>query len=722
MAERDSYTYIVSKQGEIQKFLDHWQQKLPKDAKALTPKDLLDYPSENGLTNKDIIWSAYTQEEKILYESEYSKDELPFIKKGTQISVPIAETPLLLEKPAKEGQFLSQGDFKAFWGDNYDAIIKDDKFVPDNTVTNGQNPIVNTKIQPLNIRVYLYLKALNKVIDVSPYIIACTTTKTTDSGDFYVTLAPFYSNGSATQAGKSYFEIFNTVSDNRFLVKDYLEKMVQCNDLIFIRFERLVIEKDPSDLSAGGTALELEVPFTKLANSATNKTIWDMIGIVDNSESLYSAQDNSRSTTISGRDFSKLFTDDGSYFLPLREIEGSLDHWFNPGLKDSSWFKRNIITGSYDYLWSYGFKTIREMIWFTINAMSNIGLVKDEVFEGWKDKRTQSYSVQGAEDSKVNGIWQIVKVFIEDSVNQRILVDSSFGNPDGTLMDFLNRACQLPFVEFYFDTYIDTLDLVVRQPPFTEKAIMGALKDEKCITVTADNVHEVNLSYDGRIYSWYQLHVQNNWTGAGKQTSLAFVPIIFLNRYAELFGNKKLEINDIYISFITSRGAESESHLATLQAAALNDLMFLIETNAYLPFTRRGTIVLNGDRRIKIGTFIKFELTNEFFYVTGVTNSAVFSEGGLSRQTILQVERGMYIPTLEGKSPAVGEERRDNSMSRREAEQGGEKPSYFKIVNLDKMKQAIEKAKAGELITNENPALNDAQFDYFLNRKMYGRG
>lgn len=717
MAEKSTYNYSVTKQTEIQSFLDYWQQKLPSKSNPLTVKELLDFPNVNGLTNKDVIWGTYSSEEKTLYENEYSNDSLPYIKAGTQITVPIANTPLQLEKPSREGQFLSQGDFKAFWGPNYDSIITDDKFVPDNVVTliDSKSP-VKTKIQPLNIRVYLYLKALNKVLDISPYVISCNVSKTKETGDFAITLAPFRSDGSSTKAGGSYFEIFNTMSDNRFAVKDCLEKLVQYNDIVFIRFERLELEKGNPDKSIG--ALDLEVPLSKLANSTTDKTVWDMIGILDFNESLYSASENARSTTLSGRDLSKLFTDDGSYFLPLREIEGSLDHWWNPGLKDSSWFKRNIITGSYDYLWSYGFKRIREMVWFIINAMSNIGLVKDEVFEGWKDRRTESYSVQGSEDSKVNGIWQIVKVFVEDSVDQRILVDSSFGNPDGTLMDFLKRACQQPFVEFYFDTYVDTMDLIIRQPPFIEKAIMGAFNDEKCITVTADNVYETNFSYDNRIYSWYQLHVQNNWTGASAQTSLAFAPIIFLNEYAELFGNKKLEVNDIYLSLPTTRGIEEADHLATLQASALSDLMFLVETNAYLPFTRRGTIAMNGDRRIKVGTFIKFELTNEFFYVTGVTNTAVFSQGGLSRQTILQVERGMYIPILEGSSTSV----RDTRESQLDRAGGKIKPSYFKIVNLDKMKTAIEKAKRGELITNENPALNREQFDYFLNRKMYGRG
>lgn len=721
MAEKNTFNCPISKQQDVPTFLAYWQQNLSSSQKPLTEKEFLDYKNEKGLTNLEIIWGAYTEEEKTLYKDDYSKGTIPFIKSGTQVAFPISDTPLLLEKPSNEGQFMSQGDFKAYWGANYDSIIKDPQYVPDNVVTLDSSTL-RTKIQPLNIRVYLYLKAGNKVIDVSPYVLDCSVNKTKKSGYFTVTLSPFYYNGSSVQNGNSYFELFNTVSNGKFLVKDYLEKMIQANDLVFIRFEHLQIEKESEQRNNGTSTLELEVPLTKLANSPTNNTVWDMIGIVDNNNVSYSSQDNNRTSTIVGQDFSKLFIEDGSYFLPLREVEGAMDHWFNPGIETTSWYKRNVLSGSYDYLWAYSFKRIREMIWFIVNVMSNIGLVKNEVFEGWKDKRTTSYEISGTQSSSVNGIWQIVKVFVEDSVNNRILVDSSISNPNGTLMDYLNRVCQMPFVEFYFDTYVDTLDLVIRQPPFTEAAIMGALNDEKCITVTADNVYEVSLTYDDRAYSWYQLHVQNNWTGSSEYASLAFVPIVFLNEYAEIFGNKKLEINDIYLSFETSRGADAQSHLITLQASALNDLMFLVETNAYLPFTRKGTIILNGDRRIKIGTFIKFELTNEFFYVTSVTNSASFSQGSLNRQTILQVERGMYLPILQGTSPAVGDERKDNSLGRKEGSGVTIKPSYFKIVNLDKMKEAIEKTKLGELITGENPSIDKEQFDYFLNRKMYGRG
>lgn len=712
------YITSVSKEERctIDDFLNVWQKNVPSNKKKIDSKTFLSIKSDEDdkQTNLDKIWGTYTALEKAEYKNDYQNKSLPYIRRGTTVVFPKANSPLLLQKPSNEGQFMEQGDFSAYWSENYKKIIKDKYFVPDNTITlDKEGTGVSAKSIPLNIRIWIYSKALDKVIDVSHSVVSCVTSKTKENGIFSLLLSPFYYNGSLIKFGDSSVEYFNTVSNYKSQVKDFLEKRIQQNDLVFIRFERLQLEKDKSSHNSN----DLTIPLSQLANSDSNVTVWDMIGIIDVCSSSYNASSNTKSFTIDGRDFSKLFTDDGSYFMPLKEIQGTADHWFYEGSTADAWFKRNIIDGSYNFLWSYGFKRIRELIWFIINVMSNIGLVQNKVFDSWKDKRTQSYDVNEMAKLDVNGIWQIVKVFVDDNINNRIVVDSSISNPNGTLMDYLNRFCQAPFVEFYFDTYVDTLDLVVRQPPFTEKAIMDTFSSGSYITVTPDNVINTNLSYDDRIYSWYQLHVQNNSLGNEITTSLAYVPIIYLNAYAEIFGNKKLEVTSIYLSYESSDGVNETEHLLNFQAAALNDLLFLVETNAYLPFTRRGTLTLNGDRRIKVGTFINFEFTNEFFYVTGVTNIISFDKGGLQRQTVLQVERGMYIPILKGDTIGT-KQRQDNTKSDDSIKIT---PSYFKIVDTFKLKQSIEEVKKGILVAlQSNPTVDRAQFDYFLYRKMYG--
>lgn len=139
-----------------------------------------------------------------------------------------------------------------------------------------------------------------------------------------------------------------------------------------------------------------------------------------------------------------------------------------------------------------------------------------------------------------------------------------------------------------------------------------------------------------------------------------------------------------------------------------------MESTAYLPFTRTGTITINGDRRIKVGTFIYFEPTNEFFYVSSVVNNVSFLDGNLQRQTILQVERGMYMPILSNSFSNV-KNRQDNAGE----ESKDVKPDYFKLIDLTEIRNAAKQAEADKITTLVMPKVDKDQFDYFLNRKMF---
>lgn len=711
-----NYELTTEKQLTPESFISFWQFKIDpknKESVKLTPEQFMDIVSERtSRSNIDEIWATYDDLEKEKYKNEYSSKKLPYIKSGTTLVFPMKDSPLLLEEVAKSTLFLKQQDFLSYWSENLTKLINDPKFVPDNVVASDEEDAVKTKVQPLNIRVWIYCKAIDSVIDVSQYILDCNVDKTFQNGSFSMNIVPFRDNKNKDNFGRSYWSNFNVTTKEGYDTKSYLEKVVQINDIVFIRFERLKLENEFDSI----TPDDITISPNKLANTGVNYNVWDMIGFVDGSSETYSAEGNSKVTSIYGRDVSKLFEEDGSYFIPLVDVNGSKQHWVYLGRPQDPWYKRNVITGNYDYLWSYKYKSINEIIWFIVNVMSNIGVCKNELFQSWKEKRIQSYEVEGQNPLDVNGIWQIVKTYISPEASQRVVVDSSIGNPNGSLMDYVNRACQYPFVEFFFDTYINTIDLIVRQPPFTEAAIMGAFKSKQYITITADNVLSYNLSYDPRVYSWFQVHVQNNnLIGDNQSTNLAFVPIIYLNEYAELWGNRKLEVNDMYCQMKVVNSTESQAQFSTMQAALLNDLLYLVESNAYLPFTRTGTIEINGDRRIKVGTFILNESTNEFFYVLSVSNYVAFEEGGMERRTILQVERGMYVPILE-RTAANSIKRLDNSGTT--PWQGS--PSYFKLVKLDELKQGIKTAEKGDLTTAISPIVDQDQFKFFLNRKMYG--
>lgn len=317
----------------------------------------------------------------------------------------------------------------------------------------------------------------------------------------------------------------------------------------------------------------------------------------------------------------------------------------------------------------------------------------------------------------MRGIWQIVKLQVSGDIMERIVTDTGLGNPNGTLMQYMERICQYPLTEFFFDTYINTIDVIVRQPPFTEKAIKDAFKSENYITITPDNVISYNLSYDPRVYTWFQLHAQNAQVGGKDKPGLAFVPIVYLEEYVERWGNRKMDFVDMYCIRMIQNGAENPKIFSTYQATMLNDLIYLVESNMYVPFTRCGTIEINGDRRIKVGTFVLNQSTNEFFYVTNVTNTISFNRDGVDRRTVLQVERGFYVPILKGNlMEAV--KRNDNSVSEKSA--SGFTPDYFKLVDLSGLRQKAKEAESGQITSYDNPTVDKQQFDYFLNRKYFG--
>ena len=148
----------------------------------------------------------------------------------------------------------------------------------------------------------------------------------------------------------------------------------------------------------------------------------------------------------------------------------------------------------------------------------------------------------------------------------------------------------------------------------------------------------------------------------------------------------------------------------------------MIESNIYLPFTRKGNIVLNGDRRIKVGTFVKLNKTNELFYVTGVSQSGSYGRR-IDRTTTIQVERGMVFDYVNG----VGAIQTKNVSSEVSGYLEGKVKvtassiNYFNILNASLIRDSlIYNAEKGRVKSMEKESatfgLNESIFKFFLNR------
>lgn len=692
---------------------------------------------EGGIKNSKRIVDLYTPKEKKLHANEIENNEVPYIKPGTTVYLPNDSITAEMQKILGSDIFLEQTEFNAFWTEVQQALLKDSGYVPFDAIAEstylsvkGNTGIIgalSAQVKALNIRIWVYVRALGKMFDISPWVVNCSTSKDKSAGSFSIEVS-YTSTLQVDSYGNEFVNQESLMNQERKLNQDWFSKFVQNNDLIFIRFEQLKMERYADMALASTNNKTYEVPVSDLGtvNTVTDEKtgetkdiplIWDMLGLVDSVRVDYSSNINNYSIQIEGRDYTKLFVEDGSYFIPLKFVEGSPDQWFYGGDPESAWFKRNMITGAYDYYFAYSFQRIANVIWFVINQLSSIGIVDDSLFASCA-KITEKLPVETGDDkykqkdNKVKGIWQMVRVFVDEALEDRRIVDRSLVNPEGTLLDFFNKVCQEPFVEFWGDTYMNEFDLIVRQPPFTGKAVKDVINSESYITIASQDLLSLSLQYDDRVYAWYRIMPQNAMMGNSQFSSLAFVPIIFFNEYCELYGNKRCITNDIYISEKSFMGRNGSQNLNTLSQALVNDLLFVIETSAYLPFTRKGTITINGDRRIKVGTFIFLEATNELFYVTAVTNTATFGNEAVDRTTIVTVERGMLVDLIDGEN------------------------SYFNIVNLEGLKKEIaERGRSNNtgvqvrsLTSSENNTvtsfkngngLNTSVFRYFVNRQKF---
>lgn len=321
---------------------------------------------------------------------------------------------------------------------------------------------------------------------------------------------------------------------------------------------------------------------------------------------------------------------------------------------------------------------------------SDLSKVEKEVFDNiyefvLNDKGQSAEKGKQATPPLLAGIWQIVKLVIDDSVKDRRLTDASIGNENGSLLNAIRKICQDPFCEFYTDTYGSQFHFIARKKPFDKKSILSTLEGravyEKLNYITNEenvlesdkfgslppdvdslsvidqsliiNIEESDvisdsLKYCTEAYSWYKLQLSNLTSGSSADMAFAYLKAIYFEEFADVFGSKPLDLTTSYIPFSPILDKNKELPTAYFIRQGVYDLRYMIESHAYLPFTRMGTIVLNGDRRIKKGNFVRLKGTGELFYVDAVSNSFSISESSINRTTTIQVSRGMVERFIKG--------------------------------------------------------------------------
>lgn len=709
----------------------------------LTVKDFLDYKGDTLITNKEIILSSYTPSEK---KSWVSGGAPTTMKVGITVRVPLNKSMVEKQMLYGKNQFVQQTGFNAYFNE-YQRILQssDNYYKAETMVSKFERVVIDSQIINLNVRVWVYSKVLDELIDISPLISSCSTSKNMGAGSFSMVLNPTraltfdveYLTGVNQKGVVNYFNLLD--NDNK-PVQDYFEKYIQYNDLVFIRFERLETERDEIGYESGQVLKlsSLANPTKEPERNPAWYRVWDMIGLVDSVNSNTSFMSGDKSVFLNGRDLTKLLVDDGSYFYSYKFVSGGDNKFQWMGDENSDVFKRNILTGAFDqYMFNFSLKSMKEYLGFIVNRLSNIGIIPNSVFSSYGERLSKLDKIEGLkeEDKVRNGVWSIIKFFFDENLADRLL-SGALGNADGTILDLFNRVCQQPFVEVIGDTWIDTFNFTVRQPPFTKKAIESVIdNDNNYITIETKDLLSTSLSYDTTAYAWYQVTPADGMVGEDGKVTAARIPVIFLPQIANVFGNKRLQVSDIYLYTGALKGTAQTGNLGIVASNTLNDLLYLIESFVYLPFTRRGTIVMNGDRRVKVGTFVRLDATDELYYVTGVNNNLILSSS-IDRTTTIEVMRGMRWDLIKGvnyemlntaRKPYsnkvdLGLDLPKTETPKQRVVSSG-RYSYFNIVDIDGLRNSIVKSfREGVTLdfskmVKTDFTVNDDVFEYMIKRR-----
>lgn len=264
--------------------------------------------------------------------------------------------------------------------------------------------------------------------------------------------------------------------------------------------------------------------------------------------------------------------------------------------------------------------------------------IDTEEQEKEKEKREIPKIITKVEEFNAVGIWQIIKLVADQYSLSQNINDATISFDQGSLLNFIQKVVQEPWLEFFGDTVGDQYFFQVRKQPFDYNGWNQTLIDNDSIKIEDVLNDELNW-YDGPVYSWYQIIPKGSFLGE-QDLIFQYVSAVFFEEYAEVWGSKPLSIVSNYLNFIKISDGK------IMLEKAFEDLRYMVESNCYLPFTRQGTITIKGDYRHRRGQKIIYFPTGEEFYVDSVSHSYQESESGPIFTTTLRVSRGMVMKYL----------------------------------------------------------------------------
>lgn len=740
-------------------------------------RSILDFKDPiSKVINWDRLKRNYSEEELTENDNRYNSQQY------AQIVVKAGARLFLLNTSIKRDTILVPSapiiptEFKAFICSELNELLRDPQYTRIVESVDGEV----TSLSSEDMTIYAWCKALSQPgssrqeggwINLSPFAEIVRTQVNQQFGTFSIQLADIvceyvenqgwvpssssdYDFGAIRDDSLSQGNISVYDKDRYIRTKVLFNTIIQSNDLIYIRFEKLSLDQE---LQTRLRSDQLRISHTDIAGRT-----WDMIGLVDGVQ--INTQPNAITTTINGRDLMKVWFEDNSYFFASQLAQ---QIFTDP---DTILAKRNLMEGISGQLVGYAtsFKTIDLMLRFIFNKFSNIGLIPNSVFSGYgsravKDKyelRSNQGGTAGGEiidelnedflKQKRQGIYRIIELVFDNATINRVLADPGISHDNGAVINSIRKLCQWPFVEFYGDTYRDKFYLIVRKPPFDKQGYQGLvydnvdvedversnkqnnIKDNRNKRITSSSARraignksrrvipgskysisdlvididdsevlgEPNLFYHEEVFSWYRV-IPRGYNLFEESAEFQLAPAVAFDEYAEIWGNKALQIEYNYLPGDFVLDSKYQSNLNYAEAQIFYDLQFLIQSHQYLPFARRGSIILTGNRLIKRGLFINYKPTGEIFYVDSVNHTRSVTGGIVNRNTVIQVSRGMREQYIKGKKVRFS---------------SGEKTvSYFSIINTAIGNQAS--INRSEFLKNWK--VDKDVFNFFLQRRQW---
>lgn len=633
-------------------------------------EELLNYSGKGSITNRERIGR--------MYNSKNPLHIYPYLVQGTKLVFSAEKINYEFLLKTSESQVISTISFPVFFAESKKSIERSPKYRP--TLRGKSISFYNSFVS-----VWVYIKSIDKIINVTPFCSKVNVSSSKVVSTFEIDINPTY---DYTRNQLENYYIFNGKSWATLLSE---------NDIVFIKFEELEEER---------RFIGNEVSKSEVANQ-----IYDFIGLIDIVSESMDLGNSMYNNSITGRCFSKLLTDDEATFFPYSVVTDSVNGNLLMG-KPSEFglLDRLFVDGQNYSLFSKEFRSIEDTMKFYVNQISTMGIlpdnVNDSLFASYGDRRTKFYGLKGTDKPELKnilakGVYQIIKFWFDPSIKDRRIVDSSVTNPEGSILSLFYKVCQEPFVEILTDTYGDTYNIIVRKTPFDKNSILENLKynnslSENSYSIKQEDLSSIDTYFEDNFFTWFQLYNRGVFVGMDKFIALTRIPIVYFSEYINLWGPKKS-----YVEYNYVRSNDLSTDLDKQQV--IEDLIYILESQLYLPFTKKGTITMqNGDRRIKKGTWIEIPLTGEIYYVDSVINSVAVSNTDIIRTTTLSVSRGMVKKFIEG------------------SEINRVKYSYFNIVNLEDLKKSLEDF----LINNKSSIsksvlVNPEQFDFFVKKKQY---